>query len=210
MGGKRGYGPTHSQSLEKHLVGIDNLAVVALSSLDDPGRAIHAIAALPGPVFIVESKVDYGNALWQGNADFTTTRCGGALGSIVISPLRRAPSLTVVAYGETARHIADNLERIFIEADLVAELVAPLVLHPLELGSIERSVRVTGAVLLVEDGSTAFGIGAEIVARLLEKGLTFRAHRVGAAPVPVPSVASLENALLPTVSKLLAALRSDR
>jgi 2-oxoisovalerate dehydrogenase E1 component len=210
MGGKRGYGPTHSQSLEKHLVGIDNLAVVALSSLDDPGRAIHAIAGLPGPVFVVESKVDYGNSLWQGNADCETTRCGGALGSIVVSPRRRSPSLTVVAYGETARHVADNLERIFIEADVVIELVAPLVLHPLELGPIERSVRVTGAVLLVEDGSTDFGIGAEIVARLLEKGLTFRAQRVGAAPVPVPAVAALENTLLPTVTKILAALRMER
>ena len=33
MGGKRGYGPTHSQSLEKFLLGMDNLAVFSLSSL---------------------------------------------------------------------------------------------------------------------------------------------------------------------------------
>ena len=32
MGGKRGYGPTHSQSLEKFFLGIDNLLVVALLS----------------------------------------------------------------------------------------------------------------------------------------------------------------------------------
>jgi 2-oxoisovalerate dehydrogenase E1 component len=206
MGGKRGYGPTHSQSLEKHLVGIDNLAVVALSSLDDPRRAIQAIAALPGPVFIVESKVDYGNVLWQGNADYETTRYGGALGSIVLSPKRRAPSLTVVAYGETARHIADNVARIFSEADYVIELVVPLMLHPVELGPIERSVRHTGALLFVEDGSTDFGIGAETVARLVELGVAFRAQRLGASPVPVPSVAALESALLPTVTKLLAAM----
>ena len=209
MGGKRGYGPTHSQSLEKHLVGIDNLAVVALSSLDDPQRALQAIAELPGPVFIVESKVDYGNVLWQGNPDFQTTRCGGALGSIVVSPRRRAPTLTVVAYGETARHIADSLERIFIDADVVIELVVPLVLHPIELGPIERSVRLTRTVLMVEDGSTDFGIGAEIVARLVEVGLTFRSHRLGASPVPVPSIAALESALLPTVSKIVAALNTS-
>jgi pyruvate/2-oxoglutarate/acetoin dehydrogenase E1 component len=159
-------------------------------------------------VFIVESKVDYVHVLWQGNADYQTTRYGGALGSIVLSPKRRAPSLTVVAYGETARHIADNVERIFSEADSVIELVVPLMLHPVELGPIERSVRQTGALLFVEDGSTDFGIGAETVARLVELGVAFRAQRLGASPVPVPSVAALESALLPTVTKLLAAMAS--
>jgi 2-oxoisovalerate dehydrogenase E1 component len=210
MGGKRGYGPTHSQSLEKHIVGIDNLAVVALSSLDDPRRAIQAIATLPGPVFIVESKVDYGNVLWQGNPDYDTRRFGGALGSVVLSPRRRAASLTVAAYGETARNVADNLERIFLEADTVIELVVPIVLHPVELGPIERSVSQTGALLFVEDGSTDFGIGAETIARLVEKGLKFRGQRLGASPYPVPSVAALENVMLPTLTRLLAALTVRR
>jgi 2-oxoisovalerate dehydrogenase E1 component len=206
MGGKRGYGPTHSQSLEKHVAGIDNLALVALSSLDDPRRAIEAVAELPGPVFLLESKVDYGNVLWQGSPDYRSSRCGGALGSLVLSPLRRAASLTVVAYGETARHIADHLERVFREADTVAELIVPIMLHPLELEPVEQSVRQTGALLVVEDGSTDFGIGAEIIARLTERGLTFRAQRLGAAPVPVPAVIGLENALLPAINRLLSAL----
>jgi 2-oxoisovalerate dehydrogenase E1 component len=206
MGGKRGYGPTHSQSLEKHVVGIDNLAVVALTSLDDPVRALRAAAALPGPVFIIESKVDYGNTLWQGSADYDTRRIGGALGCIVLSPRRRAASLTVVAYGESARQLADSAERIFIEADAVMEIVVPLSLHPVRLQPIEDSVRATAELLVIEDGSTSFGIGAEIVARLHERGLRFRSRRLGASPVPVPSVASLEDLMLPTLRKLLAML----
>jgi 2-oxoisovalerate dehydrogenase E1 component len=206
MGGKRGYGPTHSQSLEKHIVGIDNLAVIALSSLDDPRRALASIASLPGPAFIVESKVDYGNVLWQGSPDYRTARHGGALGALVLSPLRRAPSLTVVGYGETARMLADNLERLFLAVDAVVELVVPIALHPLKLEPIENSVRVTGSLLVVEDGSVDFGIGAEVIARLSERDVRFRARRLGACPVPVPSTATLESAMLPTVSKILASL----
>jgi pyruvate/2-oxoglutarate/acetoin dehydrogenase E1 component len=112
----------------------------------------------------------------------------------------------VVAYGETARHIADHLERVFREADTVAELIVPIMLHPLELEPVEQSVRQTGALLVVEDGSTDFGIGAEIIARLTERGLTFRAQRLGAAPVPVPAVVALENVLLPAINKLLSTL----
>ena len=36
MGGGRGYGPTHSQTLDKHLVGIDNVKVFAINSFVDP------------------------------------------------------------------------------------------------------------------------------------------------------------------------------
>jgi hypothetical protein len=31
MGGKRGYGPTHSQSIEKHFVGVPNTEVISLN-----------------------------------------------------------------------------------------------------------------------------------------------------------------------------------
>ena len=36
-GGSRGYGPTHSQSLEKHFLGVPHLRVVASSLVHDPG-----------------------------------------------------------------------------------------------------------------------------------------------------------------------------
>ena len=129
------------------------------------------------------------------------------MGCLVLSPRRRRPSLTVVAYGETARHVADNLERIFREADTVVELVVPIMLHPIALEPIERSVRGTGSAMFMEDGSTDFGIGAEIIARLVERGVSFGARRLGASPVPVPSVVELETRMLPTIAKLLAAVR---
>ena len=37
MGGRRGYGPTHSQSLEKLLLGVPNICVVAASECHDLG-----------------------------------------------------------------------------------------------------------------------------------------------------------------------------
>ena len=36
MGGRRGYGPTHSQSLEKFFLGIPNLSVIALNHRISP------------------------------------------------------------------------------------------------------------------------------------------------------------------------------
>ena len=206
MGGKRGYGPTHSQSLEKHLVGIDNLAVFALCSLDDPDRALSAINQLPTPVIIIESKIDYGRFLWQGDPDHDTAKVGGDLGTLVISPIHRRPTATVVAYGDTAREIADQLKAIFIETDTVLELIVPVSLHPLDLQPILRSARKTRRVVVVEDGSVAFGFGSEVLARLCEVEPGLRCNRIGAEPVPVPSVLALEKDLLPSARKLMAAL----
>jgi 2-oxoisovalerate dehydrogenase E1 component len=206
MGGKRGYGPTHSQSLEKHLVGIDNLGVFALTSLEDPGTALAAIDLLAGPAFIIESKVDYGRVLWQGSSDYGIHRAGNELGTLIVSPLHRKPSVTVVAYGDMAREIADELETIFVRSDSVIELVVPITLHPLNIQPVLQSARQTRSVVVVENGSVAFGIGSEILAELSEVEPGLRCKRIGADAVPIPSVLSLEKELLPSVNKLIAAI----
>ena len=206
MGGKRGYGPTHSQSLEKHLAGVDNLTVIALTSLEDPTETLAALDKLPGPAFIIESKIDYGRFLAEDDSDHCTVKDGGPFGTISISPERHEPNVTVVAYGETARDIADQLEKIFFETDCVIELLVPIALHPLNLTPILESARRTRRVVVVEEGSVPFGIGAEILARLAEAEPNLGCQRLGAAGVPVPSVLELEKALLPSAHKLITLL----
>ncbi|MGH3133860.1 MAG: alpha-ketoacid dehydrogenase subunit beta, partial [Gaiellaceae bacterium] len=60
MGGRRGYGPTHSQSLEKLLLGVPNVVVVAASECHDlRGLLVNAVDD-ERPVFFVENKLMYG------------------------------------------------------------------------------------------------------------------------------------------------------
>jgi pyruvate/2-oxoglutarate/acetoin dehydrogenase E1 component len=59
MGGRRGYGPTHSQSLEKMFMGIPGLTVVAPNTLGDAGRLLEAAIADTDPVLFVEHKLLY-------------------------------------------------------------------------------------------------------------------------------------------------------
>lgn len=206
MGGKRGYGPTHSQSLEKFLVGIDNLAVFAVTSLEDPRPLIEAIDDLPVPAVVIENKVDYGRHLWQGSADYRFDKQGGALGTLIVSPVRHDPTVTVVTYGENAREIAEQLEQLFLESDHVVELIVPVMLHPLTVQPILDSARRTRRVVVVEDGSIAYGIGSEILAQLAEAEPGLACRRLGAEPVPIPSVVELERELLPSVRRLAALL----
>jgi 2-oxoisovalerate dehydrogenase E1 component len=209
MGGKRGYGPTHSQSLEKFFVGIDNFAVFALSSLCDPAEIIRQTESYKCPMLILENKVDYGNFLWEETEFFEAFREGGDFGSIKISPRHRKPTLTLVSYGETARHLTDNLKKIFLEADLVPELICIIQLHPLDTTMIERSVKKTGKIVVVEDGSIDYGIGAEILSQLCERNVNMKTClRIGAEGVPIPSIEGMEKEFLPTIERVIKKIKS--
>ena len=59
-GGGRGYGPTHSQSLEKHFLGVPHLRVVAGSLVHDPAaRAARRCWRSDSPVLHIEHKLLY-------------------------------------------------------------------------------------------------------------------------------------------------------
>jgi len=207
MGGKRGYGPTHSQSLEKHFLGIDNFAVVALTSLVDPIETIRELANYSCPALIVENKLDYSKFLWQKPNELCAEIVGGNLGSLVISPKGADPTCTVVTYGGLAREIAENIGTIFIETDEICELVVPLCLHPMNIEPIKRSAMATGRLLVMEEGSAPFGYGSELLAKLHESDVAdLKMSRIGAIPVPIPSVFSLENEVLPSTNSIIAAL----
>jgi 2-oxoisovalerate dehydrogenase E1 component len=170
MGGKRGYGPTHSQSLEKHFLGIDNVGVIAFSSLLDPGIVIEETGLVECPLLLLENKVDYGKYLWSDSDDYQLFREQKIFGALKLAPKNSFPTITIVSYGETARHIADNLELFFVETDLIPELICVTQLHPLDINLIERSVGKTNKILVVEDGSIDFGFGAEMLSKLVERG----------------------------------------
>ena len=58
-GGHRGYGPTHSQSLEKHFLGVPHLKVVAASLFHDPARCSRDFLQQDDPVLYIEHKLLY-------------------------------------------------------------------------------------------------------------------------------------------------------
>ena len=60
MGGRRGYGPTHSQTLEKLFLGAPGLQVLAPTSVGDPGELLYrAILETQDPILFIENKLQY-------------------------------------------------------------------------------------------------------------------------------------------------------
>ena len=63
MGARRGYGPTHSQTLDKHFLGVPGLWVVSPSIFGDPGVLLEQAIAHEDPVLFIESKTCYGRTI---------------------------------------------------------------------------------------------------------------------------------------------------
>ena len=77
MGGGRGYGPTHSQSLERLFLGIPHLTVLAPSHVHDAGALLQAAVRAGDPVLFVENKLLYPQPLLLGDGEAGTPPLGG-------------------------------------------------------------------------------------------------------------------------------------
>ena len=209
MGGRRGYGPTHSQSLERFLVGIDNVCTVSLNSLAQVAVLLARVDELRCPVILLENKSDYTARTFVAPAGYMLKTDGSLLPTLSLKPQSTAPTVTLLAYGGMARFLADELLQVFDQSDSIVELIVPLALSPIHLAPIVESVRQTGRILVVEEGAGFASVGAEILAQLQEHlGPTFSAKRISGKPMPIPSAPSLESDALPSIAEVCAAILS--
>jgi 2-oxoisovalerate dehydrogenase E1 component len=204
MGGGRGYGPTHSQSLEKMFLGIPGLRVVAVSSFVDPYALLYnAVAADPGPVLFVENKAVYAERVRQPEdgyvEHFASRVTGGVYPNVRLSPVAfEDPDVTVITYGRGASLAWGPIRSIFIEREIAVDLCVVSQLSPLDLDGILPSALASECVVTVEEGWAEAGWGAEVGARLSEAGFQGRFARIAAEACPIPAARSLEDVVLPT------------
>jgi pyruvate/2-oxoglutarate/acetoin dehydrogenase E1 component len=170
-GGGRGYGPTHSQSLEKHFLGVPHLRVVAASRWHDPAALFDDFLANEQPVLHIEHKLLYPlHVATNGDAGLGVIGRDGSSGLPPTASIRLVPredcALTVVAYGYQAELARRVLERLAIEEEIFAELLVPAQLSPVDWAPLERSVAVTGGLLTVEESTAGWSWGTEIATEL--------------------------------------------
>jgi len=208
MGGKRGYGATHSQSLERHVVGVPGTRVLCLHHRYPAADLLREVFARPGvPTFIIENKILYGKSCSsETQAGFTLCVSDEVFPTVRLSPAD-TPALTIVALGGIGIDAEEAVERLFDEHEQTADLFLPTQLYPFDIGCLLESLRITGKLLVVEEGQGFASVGAEIVATAAERlGSRLQAAtRVAAMECPIPAARPLEKACLPGVDDILAA-----
>jgi pyruvate/2-oxoglutarate/acetoin dehydrogenase E1 component len=212
MGGRRGYGPTHSQSLEKMFLGVPGLKVIAPNTLGDPGQLLEDAIADDEPVLFVEHKLLYTRPMLEsGRGDlieFEVQQFGITYPNFVLSIPNHIPQLTIATYGynfELARVAALEL---LMEHEIFAEIVLFSQLSPFDLSPLFDSLHNTRKLLTIEEGTQSLGWGAEVLARVVEHSsdlsrCNFR--RVAARDLPIANSRTLEDATLPSVHDIVEA-----
>jgi pyruvate dehydrogenase E1 component beta subunit len=92
-----------------------------------------------------------------------------------------------------------------------AEVIDLRTLRPMDMDTVLASVKKTGRCVTVEEGWRQCGVGSEIAASLMESAfdwLDAPVGRVTAVDVPMPYAANLEKLALPSVEKVVAAVKS--
>jgi 2-oxoisovalerate dehydrogenase E1 component len=216
VGGRRGYGPTHSQSIEKMFFGIPGLVVVAISLRHDPGVLLrHAVLQDLRPVLFLEQKMLYAKRLCTQpplglELELHDSERDVLYPTGVWRPPGVAGDVTFVTYGAMTEIVEAAIATAFEEDEVLAEYVVPSQLAPLRIEPILDSVRRTGRLLVVEEGTGPWGFGAEVVARIAEALAERppRSARVGAHHLPIPNARPAEEAVLPDAARVVDAIRN--
>lgn len=218
MGGHRGYGPTHSQSLEKHFLGVPHLRVVAASLYHDPTVVFADFLHGDSPVFYVEHKLLYPQHLTlpeAGRVGTLLARSGitdGMLPTVCLSAVPREDcTVTVIAYGYQAWLAAKVVEQMAVDEEIFAELVVPAQISPMDWAPVEESARATGRVVTVEEGTAGWSWGTEVAAVLTRRLFTeLRApvDVVASEATVIPSAKARESSMLVGSPQIEAAIRA--
>ena len=206
MGGKRGYGPTHSQSIEKHFLGVPGTTVLCLHHRYSPAQLYRDLFAhISGPTLVVENKILYtryvnpdppaGYSLVFSPETFPTAR---------LMP-KQSPDVTIVAIGGMSVEAEEAMMRLFEEEEILAELFLPTRLYPFDAGTLADSLAKSRKLLVVEEGQGFVSLSSEILAQVVESfgHLNVRCRRLTASGCPIPSARPLEEQCLPNTDAIV-------
>ena len=197
-------GAQHSQDYSAWYSSVPGLKVVAPYTAADAKGLLKSAIRDPNPVIFLENEILYGQTFDVPEGDNFTVPIGKA------RVAREGKDVTIVSFsiGMTyALRAADALAAEGIEA----EVVDLRTLRPMDTETILASVRKTHRCVTIEEGWAQSGIGAEIMARIMEGAfddLDAPVMRISGKDVPMPYAANLEKLALPNVDEVVAAVKA--
>ena len=121
---------------------------------------------------------------------------------------REGTDISIITYGAMVQKSLEAARKME-ESGVSVEVIDLRTLNPLDEETIFSSVRKTSKTLIVHEDTLTGGFGGEIAARIAKtcfEYLDAPIERVAALDLPVPYSPPLEDAMLPNVAKIFAAL----
>jgi pyruvate dehydrogenase E1 component beta subunit len=191
----------HAHSLEGWLAHVPGLRIVTPATLEDARGMLWTALEDPDPVLVFEHQTLY-------NMEGELAADAGAVDIDRAAVRRSGSAVSIVCYGamlQTSLRAADELASRGIDA----EVIDLRTLRPLDMPTVEASVRKTRRAVIVDEGWRSGSLSAEISARLTETlfyELDAPIERVCSEEVPIPYPKHLEDAAVPQAPDIVAAV----
>lgn len=201
-GGGVNAGPQHSQCLEAWFAHVPGLKVVVPGTPADAYGLLKAAIADPDPVVFVENK-----AIYSLKGELETGEGEIEIGKA--RTVRAGRDVTIVSYGAAVRTALAAAEALS-DSGIEAEVLDLRTIQPWDEAAVLASLSHTHRLVILHEAVTAFGVGAEIAARMADIGfdeLDAPILRVGAPFMPAPFAKSLESQFLPDTEDVITAVK---
>ena len=203
VGGGIGAVEHHSESNEAYFAHTAGLKVVACSNPVDAYFMVQQAIATDDPVLLYEPKRRY----WEKADLDESASVDDATPLHAARVLREGTDVTVAAYGPMVKTALESATAAAEEGKEL-EVVDLRSLSPLDLPTLQASVRKTGRLVVVHEAPVFLGMGAEIAARISETcfySLEAPVLRVGGFDTPYPP-SRVEEDYLPDLDRVLDAV----
>ena len=138
MGGRRGYGPTHSQNLEKLFLHWPNINVVAINILSDVDKVYRSAVECREPFLIIEDKVLYAELFNYTLPKFYDVSISEEkFPIVVIKPSKLKSNTIIFCYGAMLQEILYCVDELLSE-EIIPTIIAPeIISETLEIENID-------------------------------------------------------------------------
>jgi pyruvate/2-oxoglutarate/acetoin dehydrogenase E1 component len=197
------FGSQHSQSLENWAMAVPGIKVVAPSNAADAKGLLAAAIRDPDPVIVFEHKY-----LLSSKCEVPEGEHLVPLGKAAV--VRSGSDITVIALAAMVPKALMAAEILADEHGISATVIDLRTLVPLDTQTLLRESARTGRIFTVEENPRLCGWGAEIVSIIQDEAFGLLKQpivRITTPHVPIPASDQLEDAVLPSVPRVVTEIR---
>lgn len=196
-------GAEHSQRLESYFQAIPGLKIVACSTPYNAKGLLKAAIRDNNPVVFFEHVL-----LYNLQEDIPDTDYVLPLDKAEI--VRKGKDITILTYSRMRHHVIQAADEL-IKQGYDPEVIDIISLKPIDIESIKISIQKTHKVLIVEECMKTGGIGAELIAKIVENcfdDLDMPPVRLSSQDIPTPYNGILEKATIIHPDQIISAVKS--
>ena len=196
-------GATHSHRVESIYARIPGLITLCPATPYEAKGLLKAAIRCDDPVCFLESEI-----MLNDKGEVPDEEYSLPIGKADV--MIEGDDCTVISYGRSLARFAKPAVEKMAEDGISCELISLRSLRPLDVDTIAASIKKTNRAVIVDEDYGLAGMGAGIMERIYKRvfdDLDAPIGRVCSDDIPVPYGHYMEEAMLPSVEKVMAAVK---